>query len=104
MVVTLTDAELAAALAVNDALAARLHAVAVELVERYAPDAPLAVQNEATIRTAGWLVESPHGPIRNETTGDVRTGYDGERSLSALRHSGAMGLLSPWKVRRGGAV
>ena len=40
--VTLTEAELAAALAVNDTLAARLHPVAVALVERYAPDAPPA--------------------------------------------------------------
>ena len=74
---TLTDAEIAAALA-------------VALVERYAPDAPPAVQNEAA--------------IRSEVTGDVRTTFDGARSLGALRHSGAMGLLSPWKVRRAGAI
>ena len=104
MAMTLTDAEIAAALAVNDALAARLHAVAVALVERYAPDAPPAVQNEAAIRCAGWLAESPAGAIRSEVTGDVRTTFDGARSLGALRHSGAMGLLSPWKVRRAGAI
>ena len=101
MAVTLTVAELAAALVVNDALAARLHPVAVALVERYAPE---PVQTEAAIRTAGWLAESPHGPIRSETTGDVRTGFDGARSMGALRHSGGMGLLSPWRVRRGGAA
>ena len=104
MAVTLTDAELAAALAVDPVLAARLRPVAVALVERYAPEAPVAVQNEAVIRTAGWLAESPHGPIRSETTGDIRTGFDGARSMGALRHSGGMGLLSPWKVRRGGAA
>ena len=104
MAVTLTDAELAAALAVDPVLAARLRPVAVALVERYAPEAPVAVQNEAVIRTAGWLAESPHGPIRSETTGDIRTGFDGARSMGALRHSGGMGLLSPWKVRRGGAT
>ena len=101
---TLTEAEIAAALAVNDALAARLRPVVVALVERYAPDAPDAVQNEAAIRCAGWLAESPAGAIRSETTGDVRTTFDGARSLGALRHSGAMGLLSPWKVRRAGAI
>ena len=104
MAVTLTDAELAAALAINDALAARLHPVAVALVERYAPDAPVAVQNEAAIRTTGWLVETPAGAIRLEATGDVRTGFDGDRSLSALRHSGGMGLLSPWKIRHAGQI
>ena len=104
MAVTLTDAELAAALAVNDAMALRLLPVAVALVERYAPDAPVPVQNEAAIRCAGWLIEAPAGPFQSEATGDVRSGFDGSRALSALRHSGAMGLLTPWKVRRAGAV
>ena len=104
MAVTLTEAELAAALAVNDTLAARLHPVAVALVERYAPDAPPAVQDEAAIRCAGWLAESPAGAIRSETTGDVRTAFDPGRALSALRHSGAMGILSGWKARRAGAI
>ncbi len=104
MAVTLTATELEAALAINDALAARLHPVAVALVERYAPDAPEAVQNEATIRCAGWLIETPAGGIRSESTGDVRTGFDTARSLGALRHSGALGVLSPWKVRRAGAI
>ena len=104
MAVTLTEAELEAALAINGALAARLHPVAVALVERFAPDAPDAVQNEAAIRCAGWLAESPAGAIRSEVTGDVRTTFDGARSLGALRHSGGMSLLSPWKVRRAGAI
>ncbi len=104
MAVTLTETDLAAALAVNQQLADRLHPVAVALVEKYAPQAPEAVQNEAAIRCAGWLWESPHGPIRSESTGDVRTAFDGPRSLGALRFSGAMGILSPWKVRRGGAI
>ena len=104
MAVTLTEAELAKALSVNDALSARLHPVAVALVERYAPEAPVAVQNEAALRCAGWLAESPAGPIRSEATGDIRTTFDGARSLGALRHSGAMGLLTAWKVRRAGAI
>ena len=104
MAVTLTATELEAALAINAALAARLHAVAVALVERFAPGAPVAIQNEAVIRTAGWLMETPSGGIRSESVGDIRTGYDTARSLGALRHSGAMGLLSPWKVRRAGAI
>ena len=101
---TLTASELEAALAINAALAARLHPVAVALVERFAPDAPEAVQDEAAIRCAGWLAESPAGAIRGEVTGDIRTSYDGARSMGALRHSGAMGILSPWKVRRAGAI
>ena len=104
MAVTLTEADLEAALAINGALAARLRPVAVALVERYAPDAPPAVQDEAAIRCAGWLAESPAGAIRSETTGDVRTVFDVARASSALRHSGAMSLLSPWKLRRAGSI
>lgn len=104
MAVDLTPSDLEAALAINAALAARLHAVAVALVERYAPGAPVAIQNEAVIRTASWLVGTPAGGVRSEAEGDIRTGYDTARSLGALRHSGAMGLLSPWKVRRAGAI
>ena len=101
---TLTDAELAAALGANQALASRLLETSTALVERYAPDAPEAVQNESVIRMSGWLVETPHAGVSSETTGDVRTGFDGARALSALRHSGAMALLSPWKIRRAGVI
>ena len=104
MAVTLTPSDLEAALAINGALAVRLHGVSVALVQRYAPDAPPAVQDEAVIRCAGWLAESPAGAIRSETTGDVRTVFDVARASSALRHSGAMGLLTAWKVRRAGAI
>ena len=104
MAVTLTATDLEAALAINAALAVRLHAVAVVLVERFAPGAPPVVQNEAVIRTAGWLMETPSGGIRSESVGDIRTGYDTARSLGALRYSGSMSLLSPWKVRRAGAI
>ena len=104
MAVTLTETDLAAVLAVNQELADRLHGVAVALVERYAPEAPEAVANEAAIRCAGWLEEAPHGPVRSERTGEIATGFDGARAQSALRGSGAMALLSPWKVRRAGAI
>ena len=103
MAVTLTGGELAEALNTNQALAARLHGVAVALVERYAPKAPEAVQNEAVIRTAGWLDEQPRGGVRSETIGDETFEY-APAMVSALRHSGAMALLSPWKVRRAGAI
>ena len=104
MAVTLTPSELAEALSVDATLASRLLAVAVALVEQYAPGAPAAVQNEAAIRLAGWLRETPAGGIRSETTGDVRTSFDGARAMGALRHSGAMGLLTTWRTRRAGAI
>ena len=77
--------------------------MATELVNRFAPDAPDAISNEAVIRTAGWLAEQPSAAITSETEGDIRTSY-APSMLSALRHSGGMALLSPWKNRRAGTI
>ena len=103
MAVTITAAQLAEAVGVDSTTAARLLAVAAALVGRYAPDAPYAVANEAVIRTVGWLAEQPSAAIRSETEGDIRTSY-APMMQSALRHSGSMALLSPWKMRRAGAI
>ena len=103
MAVTITAAELAEAVGVDSTTATRLLAVAAALVNRYAPDAPDAISNEAVIRTAGWLAEQPSAAIRSETEGDIRTSYS-PMMQSALRHSGAMALCSPWKIRRAGLI
>ena len=101
MAVALNAAQLEAALGVSQELAARLLPVAVELVQRYGPEAPEAIQNEAAIRCAGYLAEMP-AAARVEKFGDVEVQFGS--GLSALRHSGAMALLSPYKVRRAGAI
>lgn len=103
MAVTLTAAALAAAIGAETATAERLLPVATALVERYAPDAPEALQNEAVVRCGGYLHEMPGASIRSEATGDIRTSY-AANNMSPLRHSGAIALLSPWKARRGGAI
>ena len=103
MAVTLTAAQLAEAVGVDSKTATRLLAVAAELVNRFAPDAPDAISNEAAIRTAGWLAEQPSAAIRAETEADISTSY-APSMQSALRHSGAMALLSSWKIRRAGAI
>ena len=103
MAVSLTETALAEALGVNPALATRLRPVAVAMVERYAPGAPAAIQDEATIRAAGWLADTPAASLQSEQYGDVSVTW-ATGQLSALRHSGAMALLSPWKVRRAGAI
>ena len=103
MAVTLTAADLAAVLGVESAIATRLLPVASALVERYAPDAPEAIQNEAAIRCSGWLNEQPAAAVRSERIGDIQTDYS-PSNMSALRHSGAMALLTGWKVRRGGMI
>lgn len=85
----------------DDARVQALGAAAAALVENYAPSAPEAVRCEAVIRTAGYLYEQPSGAVRSNREGEVQTDY-APTHLSALRHSGAMALLSPWRIRTGG--
>ena len=108
MAVTITAAELANRIQIDEANALVLLPVIVELVEDYAPHAPDAVSNEAACRCGGWLAEAPPYPIaRTENTvGGVSESieYAPALRLSALRHSGAMALLTRWKIRRAGAI
>ena len=103
MAVTLTAAELAEAIGIDAPTATRLLAVVSELVTRFAPDAPSAISNEAALRAAGWLNEAPASGARSESIGDISTSYS-PAMTGGFRASGAMALLSPWKVRRGGAI
>ena len=103
MAVTISTTVLAEAIGVDSDTATRLLAVATEMVNRYAPTAPDSVANEAVIRCAGWLAQQPAAAVRSEEVGDIRTSY-APANMSALRHSGAMALLSPWKQRRAGAI
>ena len=73
------------------AVLTRIAATASALVERFAPDAPEAIHNEAYIRLAAWLYDS-----------DPSGASPGGRS--AMRASGAAALLSPYKVRPGGLI
>ena len=103
MAVTVGAPALGAAIGIDQGTATRLLSVSTALVDRFAPAAPDAISNEAAIRAAGWLSEQPSATITSEAEGDIRTSY-APSMLSALRHSGAMALLSPWKVRRAGAI
>ena len=87
----------------DDARVQALGSAAAALVERYAAGAPDPIKFEAVIRCAGWLAEQPAAAVRSESTGDISTSY-APTMQSALRHSGSMALLSPWKVRRAGTV
>ncbi len=107
MAVTITVAALAAATGTTSAVAGRLLPVATALVLRYAPDAPDAIQDEATIRTVGWLAGRTATGATTETTevGDWRSEKRHPAAQQgALRYSGAMSLLSPWKERRAGTI
>ncbi len=98
-----SPADLAVELGVTQARAEALLLVTTALVDRFAPGAPEPIKDESVIRTSGYLVEQPRAAIRSDGVGDITTSYT-PSSTSALRHSGAMALLSPWKIRRGGTV
>ena len=101
---TTATATLKAAIgAADDATTQRLGATAAALVERFAPNAPDVVKDEAVIRTAGWLLEAPSAGVRRSSVGPVDTTYS-PNMTGALRASGAMAFLGPWKVRRAGVV
>ena len=99
--------ELGRALALHATLDAeliwRLGAAASALVEEHAPLAPQAIRNEAVVRCAGWLLESPSSGIRSSSEGDIRTSFS-PTMTGALRTSSAMSLLRPWAKRRAGAI
>ena len=101
MAVTITVSEVAAETGANSATAERLLAVSVALVERYGANAPEAIENEAALRISGYLFAQPKASIRSESVGTLEAEYAPSRQ-SALRHSGAMALLSPFLMRRGG--
>ena len=70
-------------------------------VERFAPDAPQSIRNEATLRLAAWMFAHEPKPVQGITIASVRMDFR-ERfySPNAMVNSGARALLSPWRSRR----
>ena len=96
MAVTITQAELSAALRLGTsteeiAEATRLLTYATEAVTQHAEHAPDAVQNEATIRLAGYLFDQPFAGR-------------GDSYSNALRNSGAARMLLPYRIHRAGST
>ena len=92
---------LAEACGCSEAVACRLGAVVAALVERYASGAPAAIKTESVIRCAGWLYASKPG-LRKVGISSLDIEFSGGQS--ALRNSGAMALLGPFKIRRAGKI
>lgn len=87
----------------SDERAAGLGAVASAMVEQYAPDAPVAIKDEAVIRFAGYLAQSDFGGIGKESIGSRDVEYTVNHA-NAFRNCGAAALLTRWRVRRAGAI
>ena len=84
----------------SDDRANSLGEISSVLVENYAPDAAQPVKNESVLRCAGWLYQAQPG-LRDERLGEHQVSYS-PGMQGALRHSGAMALLSPFKTRYAG--
>ena len=93
--------DLAAVAGVEVEVARRLLPVARAIVERFAAVAPVEVKNEAIIRLAGWMNASPPGDLVPTGVGSIRFFWKSDNDRTALRKSGAAGLLSPWRKPRG---
>ena len=96
MAVTLTVAQLSAAIRLGDtveetAQATRLLSVGSQAVAKHAADAPDAIHNEAVIRLAGYWFDQPQAA--------AGAGY-----ADALRNSGALAILLPYRVHRAGST
>ena len=100
MALTLTQAELSAAIRLGDsdeeiAEAARLLAYVTEAITRHLADAydtaPEAIVNEAAIRLAGYLFDMPNAGR-------------GLSYANAGRNSGAWAILLPFRVHRAGTT
>ena len=103
MAITVTADTIMVELGATAAQADRLLIVATELVNDYCDTCPDAVANESVLRVCGWLFQTPMGSIKSEAAGPLRISY-ATHEKSALKHSGAMSLLSPYKVRRAATI
>lgn len=104
MPVTLQAAHVMEIVGVSLQRADMLLSAARPMVENYgATRADNNLLNEATLRVCGWLAAQPFASVRAEDTGGISTNYD-TRQQSALRSSGAMAMLSPFRTRRAGAI
>ena len=96
MALTVTAAQLAAAIRVGDsteevAEVERLLAYATEAVTKHAPGAPDVAHNEAVVRLAGYLFDQP-------------VAARGQAYANAMRNSGAGRLLLPYVVHGAGST
>ena len=89
MAVTITASDLALALRIDSANSdqvkqvERLREYAVKAVEDYAPSAPAEIQNEAVVRLAGYLFDTPFQQFRG--------------NQNAFRNAGSAGILDRYR-------
>ena len=101
MAITLEASELQSLLGVDRDTAERLFNVASPMVTEYMRGStpPGGIENEMVIRICGHLHGMPKPAIKRESAGPLSVSYAAD-NVSALIHSGAAAIGSPYKVRR----
>ena len=84
----------------TDVTTAQALAAAAATVARFAPDAPDAITLVAVNRLARWLQGFPADGTTNVGHGDQTLATMKAGAVSALRGSGALELLAPWRSPR----
>ena len=92
--------------ALTDERVAQLGATASAVVEDFAPAGPQNVRDQCVEMYAGYIAAARQSPLTEVSAGSIDLKYEDTRpNLSnAFRLCGAHGLLTRWKVRRGGVV
>ena len=88
---------LATATGLSSAVATRLRAVCLPIIEQYASDAPDEIQSEALIRMASYMDASRVGLAIREMKVTDSLQFEFRAAGSALRLSGSAALMSPWR-------
>ena len=74
----------------NDTALTRIQGAVTALVEKYAPDAPDAVKDQAIVQACGYIWDSP-------AASPARMNF-----ANAMMNSGAYAQLSPWREHQAG--
>ena len=100
MAVTITAAQVVTATGLTAAVAARLVPVATELVQHFAVDAPVALQDEAVIRICAYMSGSQGTTSLSSLSVSQSLDMKFRGPGSALRLSGAESILAAYRERR----
>ena len=76
--------------AANRTAVTRIQNAVTALIEQYAPDAPDAVKDQATVQAVGYIQEAP-------ASAPARMNF-----ANAMQNSGANALLAPWREHGAG--
>ena len=87
-----------------DVTVTEANAAAEATVDRFAPDAPDAVKLVAVNRLARWYQSFPADGLTSVSHGDQTLATMKAGTVGALKGSGALELLAPWRTPRARTV